>query len=132
MILLRIVDRAWKYHFKRLDESLQGIGLRAYGQKDPLTEYHFEAHNMFQNMIDNIKEDCIKFIFRVKIEQKPQPPITEQKSTSDASVLLAGPKVKVEQKKRMTKDSSTKKKMGRNDPCLCGSGLKYKYCCGKK
>ncbi|MDY0382644.1 MAG: preprotein translocase subunit SecA, partial [Atribacterota bacterium] len=67
MILLRIVDREWKDHLKRLDDLKQGIGLRAYGQKDPLTEYHFEAHNMFQNMIENIKEDGIKFIYRVKL-----------------------------------------------------------------
>lgn len=132
MILLRIVDREWKDHLKRLDDLKQGIGLRAYGQKDPLTEYHFEAHNMFQNMVDNIKEDCIKFIFRVKVEKTPQPQITEQKSTNDVSVPLAGSKIKIEQKKQMTKDSSTKKKIGRNDPCPCGSGLKYKYCCGKK
>src|SRR6056297_1194451 len=72
MILLRIVDREWKDHLKRLDDLKQGIGLRAYGQKDPLTEYHFEAHNMFQNMVDNIKEDSIKFIYRVKIKQRPE------------------------------------------------------------
>lgn len=130
MILLRIVDREWKDHLKRLDDLKQGIGLRAYGQKDPLTEYHFEAHNMFQNMIDNIKEDCIKFIYRVKIEQKPH--IAEQKIAVDQPVpVLSGEGVKSEQKKQMGKDISSKKKIGRNDPCPCGSGLKYKHCCGK-
>lgn len=130
MILLRIVDREWKDHLKRLDDLKQGIGLRAYGQKDPLTEYHFEAHNMFQNMIDNIKEDCIKFIYRVKIEQKPH--IAEQKIAVDQPApVLSGEGVKSEQKKQMGKDVSSKKKIGRNDPCPCGSGLKYKHCCGK-
>lgn len=130
MILLRIVDREWKDHLKRLDDLKQGIGLRAYGQKDPLTEYHFEAHNMFQNMIDNIKEDCIKFIYRVKIEQKPH--IAEQKIAVDQPApVLSGEGVKSEQKKQMGKDISSKKKIGRNDPCPCGSGLKYKHCCGK-
>ncbi|HOR42108.1 MAG TPA: preprotein translocase subunit SecA [Atribacterota bacterium] len=130
MILLRIVDREWKDHLKRLDDLKQGIGLRAYGQKDPLTEYHFEAHNTFQNMIDNIKEDCIKFIYRVKIEQKPH--IAEQKIAVDQPApVLSGEGVKSEQKKQMGKDISSKKKIGRNDPCPCGSGLKYKHCCGK-
>ncbi|MDD3656022.1 MAG: preprotein translocase subunit SecA [Atribacterota bacterium] len=129
MILLRIVDREWKDHLKRLDDLKQGIGLRAYGQKDPLTEYHFEAHNMFQNMIENIKEDCIKFIYRVKIQQKSQ--AVEAKQEGEMPAQFSGKEVKSEQRKAKTKIVSPKKKIGRNEPCPCGSGLKYKYCCGK-
>lgn len=131
MILLRIVDREWKDHLKRLDDLKQGIGLRAYGQKDPLTEYHFEAHNMFQNMIENIKEDGIKFIYRVKIQQRPQS--AEQSQETEVQADLSGKGViKGEQpKKAMAKVALSNKKIGRNDPCPCGSGLKYKYCCGK-
>ena len=129
MILLRIVDREWKDHLKRLDDLKQGIGLRAYGQKDPLTEYHFEAHNMFQNMIENIKEDGIKFIYRVKLQQKPQTMKREQET--EESARLSVKDRKNEQSKVKPKVLSSNKKVGRNDPCPCGSGLKYKYCCGK-
>jgi len=130
MILLRTVDREWKDHLKRLDDLKQGIGLRAYGQKDPLTEYHFEAHNMFQNMVDNIKEDSIKFIYRVKIKQRPEIvndrekiAIPEEK-THLKSALQDKPGKALDKK-------SKKRKIGRNDPCPCGSGKKYKHCCGK-
>ena len=129
MILLRIVDREWKDHLKRLDDLKQGIGLRAYGQKDPLTEYHFEAHNMFQNMIENIKEDGIKFIYRVKIQQRPQS-MEREEDTEEPAKLLAKDR-KSEQGKVKRKVQSSNKKIGRNDPCPCGSGLKYKHCCGK-
>jgi preprotein translocase subunit SecA len=129
MILLRIVDREWKDHLKRLDDLKQGIGLRAYGQKDPLTEYHFEAHNMFQNMIENIKEDGIKFIYRVKIQQKPQ--TMEKRQQKNEPARLLDRVRKNGQDKTRAKVFSSNKKIGRNEPCPCGSGLKYKYCCGK-
>jgi len=130
MILLRIVDREWKDHLKRLDDLKQGIGLRAYGQKDPLTEYHFEAHNMFQNMVDNIKEDSIKFIYRVKIKQRPE--IVDDRKKIAISEEKSHVKSTLQDKSGKTLDKkSKKKKIGRNDPCPCGSGKKYKHCCGK-
>ncbi len=130
MILLRIVDREWKDHLKRLDDLKQGIGLRAYGQKDPLIEYHFEAHNMFQNMIDNIKEDSIKFIYRVKIQPKEQSHIRkEAEGTTEKTVVK---EIKGDQIISADTPVVSKKKIGRNDPCPCGSGQKYKYCCGKE
>ncbi|MFO7883166.1 MAG: preprotein translocase subunit SecA [Kosmotogaceae bacterium] len=136
MILLRTVDREWKDHLKRLDDLKQGIGLRAYGQKDPLTEYHFEAHNMFQNMVENIKEDSIKFLYRVKIKQKPQEAEQYQQTPMGRGVYTENTSTQEQQnqtlKKGNKKKSDKKKKIGRNDPCPCGSGLKYKYCCGKK
>ncbi|MBP8717792.1 MAG: preprotein translocase subunit SecA [Candidatus Atribacteria bacterium] len=131
MILLRIVDREWKDHLKRLDDLKQGIGLRAYGQKDPLIEYHFEAHNMFQNMIENIKEDCIKFIYRVKIQQRPVVTKQQPQENYDSEPKLAGKVNKGKQVKQSLTSQFQKKKIGRNEPCPCGSGLKYKYCCGK-
>lgn len=70
MIVLRVVDREWKDNLRRLDELKQGIGLRAYGQKDPLMEYHFEAHNMFQDMVNSIKEEVVKFIYKVRIKKE--------------------------------------------------------------
>ncbi|MDD4364029.1 MAG: SEC-C metal-binding domain-containing protein, partial [Atribacterota bacterium] len=130
MILLRIVDREWKDHLKRLDDLKQGIGLRAYGQKDPLTEYHFEAHNMFQNMVENIKEDSIKYIYRVKIQQAPSKNINQTSNTNDFQNSQERPNLKTQKTK--TDFINSKKKIGRNDPCTCGSGKKYKHCCGKK
>ncbi len=130
MILLRIVDREWKDHLKRLDDLKQGIGLRAYGQKDPLTEYHFEAHNMFQNMVENIKEDSIKYIYRVKIQQAPSNNINQTSNTNDFQNSQERPNLKTQKTK--TDFINSKKKIGRNDPCPCGSGKKYKHCCGKK
>ena len=130
MILLRTVDREWKDHLKRLDDLKQGIGLRAYGQKDPLTEYHFEAHNMFQNMVDNIKEDSIKFIYRVKIKQRPE--IVHDREKIAIPEEKTHLKSTLQDKSGKTFDKkSKKKKIGRNDPCPCGSGKKYKHCCGK-
>jgi len=70
MIVLRVVDREWKDNLRRLDELKQGIGLRAYGQKDPLMEYHFEANNMFQDMINSIKEEVVKFIYKVRLKKE--------------------------------------------------------------
>jgi len=130
MILLRIVDREWKDHLKRLDDLKQGIGLRAYGQKDPLTEYHFEAHNMFQNMVENIKEDSIKFIYRVEIKQRPEMVNQQQEAVIPREQYRD--KTTIPDKTNQSADKKIKKKkIGRNDPCPCGSGLKYKYCCGK-
>ena len=70
MIVLRVVDREWKDNLRNLDELKRGIGLRAYGQKDPLMEYHFEAHNMFQSMINSIKEEVVKFIYKVRLKKE--------------------------------------------------------------
>jgi preprotein translocase subunit SecA len=130
MILLRIVDREWKDHLKRLDDLKQGIGLRAYGQKDPLTEYHFEAHNMFQNMVENIKEETIKFVYRVKVKQRPQRIEDKQEITLPKDDYQGTTNINSKQKKGQEKQGK-RKKIGRNDPCPCGSGKKYKYCCGK-
>ncbi len=130
MILLRIVDREWKDHLKRLDDLKQGIGLRAYGQKDPLTEYHFEAHNMFQNMVENIKENSIKFIYRVKIKQTPEM-INQQQETAIPQEKYPEKTTIPDKANRPVKKKNKKKKIGRNTPCPCGSGKKYKHCCGK-
>jgi len=134
MILLRVVDREWKDHLRRLDELKQGIGLRAYAQKDPLMEYHFEAYHMFQEMINSIKEEVLKFIYKVRVRKEETPRVRSiqedrlpenvapRSSTSSFSKIT-----RTESRVMVKKD----KKIGRNDPCPCGSGLKYKYCCGK-
>ena len=135
LIVLKVVDREWKDHLRRIDELKQGIGLRAYGQKDPLMEYHFEAYNMFQEMINSIKEEVVKFIYRVRIKREEAPrdreirretPLPVRSGSRPPGSLPGGKTQKISEE-----GEEKKKKVGRNDPCPCGSGLKYKYCCGK-
>lgn len=133
MIVLRVVDREWKDNLRRLDELKQGIGLRAYGQKDPLMEYHFEANNMFQDMISSIKEEVVKFIYKVRIKKEESQGILQARR--EAPAPMVGSQIKkspfAKRKESGEGEGKKKKKIGRNDPCPCGSGLKYKRCCGK-
>ncbi len=117
MVLLRMVDEKWMDHLDAMDQLREGIGLRAYGQKNPLVEYKFESYQMFQNMIDAIREDVVRYVFRVNVVQSPQQQrqTIENKYQDEAAPVPVRREVKV----------------GRNDPCPCGSGKKYKKCCGK-
>jgi len=133
MIVLRVVDREWKDNLRRLDELKQGIGLRAYGQKDPLMEYHFEANNMFQDMINSIKEEVVKFIYKVRLKKEESQGISRVRR-EEATPMINNQikKSPINKRKGLGKEEGKKKKkVGRNDPCPCGSGLKYKHCCGK-
>jgi len=133
MIVLRVVDREWKDNLRRLDELKQGIGLRAYGQKDPLMEYHFEANNMFQDMVNSIKEEVVKFIYKVKLKKEESQGINRARR-EDSTPMINNQIKKSPFNKREglgKVEEEKKKKIGRNDLCPCGSGLKYKHCCGK-
>lgn len=119
VILLRAVDLKWIDHIDAMDQLKQGIGLRAYRQRDPVQEYQIEGMNMFDEMIYNIKEDAIKYLFRVRPERKVErEQVAEPTSTNHDDSVKREP---------VRKD----KKAGRNDPCPCGSGKKFKNCCGK-
>jgi preprotein translocase subunit SecA len=133
MIVLRVVDREWKDNLRRLDELKQGIGLRAYGQKDPLMEYHFEANNMFQDMINSIKEEVVKFIYKVRLKKEEFQGVRQVRREIPAPMISSLTKKSpfVRRKGLGEEEGKRKKKIGRNDPCPCGSGLKYKRCCGK-
>ena len=133
MIVLRVVDREWKDNLRRLDELKQGIGLRAYGQKDPLMEYHFEAHNMFQDMVNSIKEEVVKFIYKVRLKKEESQGVHQARRETPAPMVSSQTKKSpfVKRKGVGREEGKKKKKIGRNDPCPCGSGLKYKHCCGK-
>ncbi|QOR33687.1 preprotein translocase subunit SecA [Clostridium sp. 'deep sea'] len=115
IVMLRVVDRKWMDHIDAMTRLRQGISLRAYGGKDPLMEYQSESYNMFQNLISEIKDDTVKNIFHVQVQNKPR---VQRHITNDQT---NAPK----------KPVKTGKKIGRNDPCPCGSGKKYKKCCGK-
>ncbi len=118
VLLLKIVDDKWMDHLDAMDQLREGIGLRAYGQKDPLIEYKFESYQMFQNMIANIQDDVVRYIYRVNIVQTPQP---QRRQVVENRYQEEGPRQPVKRENRV----------GRNDPCPCGSGRKYKKCCGR-
>jgi preprotein translocase subunit SecA len=116
-IMLRVVDTHWIEHLENMDFLKEGIGLRAYGQRDPLIEYKKEAYEMFQDMLSGIRRDISRFLMRLeitpeKIENKPVAVISQSQGSTARKPLKT-------------------KKIGRNDPCPCGSGKKYKYCCGR-
>jgi len=117
VIVLRMVDSKWMSHLDDMEELRQGIGLRAYGQRDPLVEYKLEAYDMFQHMIEEIKQDVIRYLFKVQV-------VTQPTARSTATIRATSAPQPV------TGDVETKS-VGRNDPCPCGSGKKFKKCCGK-
>ena len=115
-IMLRVVDRKWMDHIDAVTRLRQGISLRAYGGKDPILEYQSECYVMFQNLISEIKQDTVRDLFHVQLKKQERD--TERKQVVNRPA--PGP-----QKPKRSK------KIGRNDPCPCGSGLKYKKCCGR-
>jgi len=121
LVLLQITDQKWMAHLSNMDDLREGIGLRAYAQRDPLVEYRLEAYQMFQEMVHAIQEDCISMLFKVRLvgAEKAQP-----KDRLASAQTNRGEEV--ERKPRRVGE-----KVGRNDPCPCGSGKKYKKCCGR-
>ncbi|MFA6807616.1 MAG: preprotein translocase subunit SecA [Eubacteriales bacterium] len=118
-VMLQIVDNRWKDHLDAMDMLREGIGLRAYGQRDPLVEYRNEAYDMFQSMIDAIQEDTVTYMMRVT------PRIKEQKREEPKKVSENR-----NEDSQPQKPHRAEQQVGRNDPCPCGSGKKYKKCCG--
>ncbi len=119
VVLLRIVDEKWMDHIDAMDQLKHGIGLRAYGQRDPVVEYKFEGFQMFEDMIKNIQEDSIRLLVRARIDKEHAP---KREKVAEPVNASHGD----EPKKPVTNNS----RVGRNDPCPCGSGKKYKKCCG--
>ena len=120
VVLLKVIDRKWMNHIDDMDQLRQGIGLQAYGQRDPLVEYKMNAYEMFENMTESIKEDTIRVLCHIRIEQKVE---REQVAkVTGTNKDESGPR-------RPAKRESIK--IYPNDPCPCGSGKKYKNCCGK-
>ena len=121
VILLRIIDQKWTDHIDNMDKMRQGISLRAYAQRDPLVEYKFLSYDMFEEMSDSIQLDTMKTLLNVRITQQPEErqAVSKTMSTNRDETLA----------KRPTKRAEAK--VGRNDPCPCGSGNKYKFCCGR-
>ncbi|CDI48385.1 preprotein translocase subunit SecA [Clostridium tetani] len=122
VILLRVVDTKWMDHIDNMDHLKQGIGLRAYKQQDPVQAYQFEGSQMFDEMIYNIKVDTVRYLFRVQIEKAPE----REQVAKETSTNQGGDDTL---KKQPIKKEP---KIGRNDLCPCGSGKKYKNCCGRE
>jgi preprotein translocase subunit SecA len=135
-IMLNIIDAQWKDHLLAIDHLKQGIGLVGYGQKDPLVEYKKESFDLFQTMLDRIDTHTIRSLFnlQVSIEQKPETIQQRRPPRRSSALTFTGPNQgaaaageEAGKVKTVTRDAP---KVGRNDPCPCGSGKKYKKCCG--
>ncbi|HHW57491.1 MAG TPA: preprotein translocase subunit SecA [Clostridia bacterium] len=121
IVLLRVVDTKWMDHIDEMDQLRQGIGLRAYGQVDPLIEYKKIAFDMFEDLIQSIQEDTVKFLYNIQVNK-------DNKMKREQVAKPISTNVDAEEKKQQP--VVKQKKVGRNDPCPCGSGKKYKKCCG--
>lgn len=122
VVLLRVVDTKWMEHIDDMEQLRKGIYLRSYGQKDPVVEYRIEGFDMFDAMVASIREDASRMLLTVEIAQ--QQPLTREQVAKPTSEAGGDGSVK-------NQPVHKGKKPGRNDPCPCGSGLKYKKCCGK-
>ncbi len=125
-VLLAIVDQKWRDHLYEMDYLKEGIGLRAVGQRDPLIEYQTEGFAMFQEMVNSIKEDFVRYIFHVPIMVE-----TEAHSRVITTETEPAPARKRTKGRKSGSPATGNAKVGRNDPCPCGSGKKYKKCCGE-
>jgi preprotein translocase subunit SecA len=120
VILLKVIDRKWMDHIDDMDQLRQGIGLQAYGQRQPIVEYKFQGFEMFDAMIDSIREDTIKALLHVRIEQKVEREQVAKVTGTNRDDSVSNAPIR-----------RTSKKIQPNDPCPCGSGKKYKFCCGR-
>ncbi|HJY62693.1 MAG TPA: preprotein translocase subunit SecA [Ignavibacteria bacterium] len=142
--MLSVIDDKWKEHLREMDDLKEGINFRAYGQKDPLIEYKKDGFDLFSRMLEDISTDVINFVFKFTVQEQPQMQQRQRPqrmTTIKASAEGAGLKMTPEQSDSQLQDGSgaTKRmpvkvgpKVGRNDPCPCGSGKKYKNCHGKE
>lgn len=115
MLLLQLLDQSWKQHLYELDQIQKSVGLRAYGQKDPLIEYQKESFNLYQNMMTRVRDMFVDYIFRLQLPPQRRQPIVKKTAETEKGET----------------PSQDQHKIGRNDLCPCGSGKKYKKCCGR-
>jgi preprotein translocase subunit SecA len=155
-VMLQVLDESWRDHLYMMDILKTGIGLRGYNQKDPLVEYKKESFNLFQELIERVKIESMKILHNLKIEyQQPEidpdiaefmnalkgknvsdilnniPEIPEEMQEADMEEIMKKLEADTEALKAEFEAKQQKKKVKRNDPCPCGSGKKYKDCCGK-
>jgi preprotein translocase subunit SecA len=147
MVYLSVIDEKWKGHLREMDDLKEGIGLRSYGQKDPLMEYKREGYQMFVELLDEINKETVRTLFRIRIDESPvqrQSKAPQKLSLvhQDAAGMGFAPTPEAPPIDQMATNASegdgkpkqrpvkVEEKVGRNDPCPCGSGKKYKKCHG--
>ena len=147
MIMLSVLDSQWKDHLLNMDHLKEGIGLRGYGQHDPLVEYKRESFDMFEEMMKRFQEDTVRYLYLMQVLERPSEPVEAQPamaggdgngrrprniatSVDELEEAFQRRKRRELQEARMVVRGAAK--VGRNDPCPCGSGKKYKKCCGAK
>ena len=135
VVMLKIVDQKWMDHIDNMDELKKGIGLRGYGQQDPVVQYRLEGTEMFDDMIEDIRMDVVKILLNIR---KKEGPIERTETTKVTGASLEDTAINLVDGNISEKEGGMNKtvvnegpKVGRNDPCPCGSGKKYKQCCGK-
>jgi len=132
MVMLQVVDNLWKDHLLNMDYLKEGIGLRGYGQKNPLNEYKREGFEMFMGMMERIKEEVVDYLFKIKVEGDHLE-ISDERSKKRRLLEHRGQEIQQrgpDDNGRVATVKREGKKIGRNEPCPCGSGKKYKKCCG--
>ena len=135
--MLVVLDQQWKDHLLSIDHLKEGIGLRGYGQRDPLTEYKKEAFDLFQDMTERVKATVVERLFKVQVVAEAPPELPSPRASGVQESRGGGPAVAnrsaVELGPRRSSPPASRPlpgpKVGRNDPCHCGSGKKYKKCC---
>jgi preprotein translocase subunit SecA len=144
LVMMGTIDRLWVYHLTALDEMRQGIGLSGYGGRDPLVEFKREAHDVWEQLADHIRHNVVRRIFHVTLAPQaapaaPQPPrgqmresgpAKETPTPTQARAAASGQAVRIGGAATATTPRAGGRKVGRNEPCPCGSGRKYKKCCG--
>uniref|UniRef100_A0A7V2ZIL7 Protein translocase subunit SecA n=1 Tax=Ignavibacterium album TaxID=591197 RepID=A0A7V2ZIL7_9BACT len=138
--MLSVIDHKWKEHLREMDDLKEGIGLRAYGQKDPLVEYKAEAFKLFVVLLEQIRNETVSFVFKFfpqapdEVQQSRRQPVrrySEVKQSADNIGLTTAPQPSRESQGGRPQPIKVEERIGRNDPCPCGSGKKYKHCHGK-
>ena len=130
IVLLHTLDTLWKEHLYSIDQLKEGIGLRGYGQKDPLREYQREGFDMFVDMLARMKEEVVVQLCHIKVTQEEEVEALDRQTRKQTGMVLSrGEGVDESGKRQPVKNKG--EKVGRNDPCPCGSGKKYKRCCGR-
>jgi preprotein translocase subunit SecA len=137
--MLSVIDQKWKEHLREMDDLKEGIGLRAYGQKDPLVEYKGESFKLFVSLLDEIRNDVVSFSFKFfphapgEVQQQRRQPVTRMTESKQVAtnIGLQAPRQGSPQVAGKMQPIQVAEKVGRNDPCPCGSGKKYKQCHGK-
>jgi preprotein translocase subunit SecA len=132
LVMINVIDNRWREHLLEMDYLKEGIGLRAYGQRDPLVEYKHETYNLFKDLIEEIKVDTIKLMFNAKVVTQEEGQENRGRETVK-NMRTSGPEkvTSADSSKSSRPEPVRSEKIGRNDPCPCGSGKKYKKCCGK-